>query len=477
MRPTVHFGREPMTFQAFALPPGLTIDPSGEITGVVETPGTYDVALAVSDGAGDSTTANGTLVVAAPQAIQVSVVGLPQPEGDAPARNVIEATVGDALLLQARATLGVETYTYARGADSVTWVSVDASTGEVTGTVPTNGDGPVFITATDANGNTASIRVWIEVIETAQLQMHVPSVTSPRQANIPDGTQFVATGGTPPYTYTVLRSPTGVGTSTATRSITGPLPPAVDVLWVEAVDSLDARATGFGLLGVTGDVERTGIVEPEPTRDTTQIEAPTDTPQMECAGPFDLTLEQGGTLNAQLLVDNLVIAGIYSLISAPVWVSVDSLGRLMGKAPSDYRGEFVVVWRVQRPIDQARLTCSTTVRVLPGVNTLTCTIPDISGVAGTDYANPVTVTGGTPPYLVTPTIQGTAFEGGNITGRFTLLGGGISGIIPVGVRDSRGREASCSFRGTSNFPPIECDDLATTLFQDCLLYTSPSPRD
>ena len=128
------------------LPPGLSIDPSsGIITGTPTTGGIYAVTITATDNAGftGSATFNWTIT---------NTVTVTNP-GD---QSNVSGTAITALPISATDSSSAATLTYSDGGTLPPGLSIDPSSGSITGTPTTAGTYPVTITATDSAGFTGS---------------------------------------------------------------------------------------------------------------------------------------------------------------------------------------------------------------------------------------------------------------------------------------------------------------------------------
>lgn len=135
-------------------------------------------------------------------------------------------TVGAAYVGQIAASGGTQPYTYnASGLPG--GLSIDGSTGTITGTPAQNsvGTAPVAITVTDSNSTTPQSA-------TANLAITVAGASAAGSlsitASLPGGTSGVAytgavtaTGGTAPYTFSANNLPSGLSINSSTGAVTG----------------------------------------------------------------------------------------------------------------------------------------------------------------------------------------------------------------------------------------------------------------
>jgi N-acetylneuraminic acid mutarotase len=206
-------GLAPYTFAVTAgsLPPGLSMDAAGNITGTPTTGGTFNFTVTVTDSNGCTGTTDYSIVIT----------------GGCPLITVLPATLPDGIVGTAYSQTvsgsgGTAPYTFAVTTGALpTGLSLNPSTGAITGTPTATGPFSFTITATDANlctGATAYI-----------LTIDCPVITV-LPATLPDGSVTTAysqtvsaSGGTAPYTFAVSAGalPTGLSLNPSTGAITG----------------------------------------------------------------------------------------------------------------------------------------------------------------------------------------------------------------------------------------------------------------
>jgi hypothetical protein len=183
------------------VPPGTTFS-DGVLSGTPTTPGAFNVCVTVADSTGAVFTKNVTLTVV-PAALSLS--------GSLP-----DGKVGVPYKAQISAAGGTGPYSYA-GSGLPDGLSLSAS-GSISGTPGTAGQFSFTATATDSTGAKANGTFRITI---------VPADLSIVTASLPDGVvgvaysaSLTASGGVPPYKWTVTGLPDGV-TATAAGAISG----------------------------------------------------------------------------------------------------------------------------------------------------------------------------------------------------------------------------------------------------------------
>ncbi len=213
-------GTAPYTFDisAGALPNGVTLSPTGTLSGSPTVSGLFTFSVRVTDsttgtGAPFRRTQNYVLSIAAPT-ITVSPASLPQPAAGVAYSQTITASSGQPT-----------TFTYAVSAGQVpVGLSLNAATGELSGTPTQAGPYNFTVTATDGGGFTGS-QAYSGAVGAPVLSL-APSTVAGTTAGTPYSTSFVASGGNPGYSYQLTGtlpnglsfSPAGVLSGTPTQA-------------------------------------------------------------------------------------------------------------------------------------------------------------------------------------------------------------------------------------------------------------------
>lgn len=217
--PTATGGTPPYTFAVVQnAVPGLTINSStGAVTGTPTTAGTFKPTIQVTDSATppNSGQTNFTIVVSPSGTIAIA--------GSLPTTG----TVGDAYTGSLTASGGTAPYMWVVTGLPAGITPSGASTATVTasGTPTTAGTSAVSATVTDANTHTATFTTSVVIsAAAANLSVNLPA-GYPLTATV--GTAYsapavTATGGTPPYTFTVAQNAVpGLTIDSTTGAITG----------------------------------------------------------------------------------------------------------------------------------------------------------------------------------------------------------------------------------------------------------------
>ncbi|MGD0733388.1 MAG: putative Ig domain-containing protein, partial [Terracidiphilus sp.] len=385
---TVMGGTAPYSFSIVGtLPTGLTLNTStGAVTGTPTTAGSFTVE--VTDALGYSSTSctitiNGPLSVTC-AAVTTGDVGVPFNSGP--------MTI----------TGGTAPYSFSIVGTLPTGLTLNTSTGAVTGTPTTAGTFTVRVTDATGNSSTSCIitingplSVTCAAIDTGDVG--VPFNSGP----------MTVTGGTAPYTFSILGVlPAGLTLNTSTGAVTG-TPTAAGTFTVEVTDATGNTSTTC-MITINGP-----LLVACAAINTGEVGVPFN------SGPMNVT---GGTLPYT-----------YSIVGVlPAGLTLNTLTGAVSGTPTA-AGTFTV--EVTDAVGNSSTSCMITINTALSV---TCAAVTAGEVNVPFNSGPMTVTGGTSPY--TYSIVGTLPVGltlntsnGAITGTPTT-----AGSFSVEVTDASG---------------------------------------
>lgn len=395
------------------IPPGLTLNSSGLLGGVPTTVGTYSFTVVVDDSAGLSATTSFTVVI---QPQPLTIFG--------PATSTV--TAGSPVQITFNATGGVPPYTFGSTGSLPTGTTLSTS-GKLTGTATTAGTFTFAITVTDSvNTQPPGSRNFTIVVNPAPLS--VTATLAAGQVGAAYFGQFGASGGTPPYTFTVTGLPAGL--TAANGAVTGtPTAAGQYQVTVSVTDSAKGATSQTFSLTITAGLTVTTASLPGGTQNVA----------------YTATLAASGG------------SGKYSWTASglPNGLSVDAAGNISG-TPT-VTGTFpVVVTVTDTAVATAVITASKTLSLTIAAQPLTVTTATLANAtAGAAYSATLSATGGVPPLTWSATGLPTGLTvsaSGAISGT-TLVAGGAS--VTVTVKDSAGATASKTLALTVVLPAVQ----------------------
>lgn len=264
---TVTGGQEPITWAIAtgALPDGVTLDTAtGEISGTPTASGTFAFTVTATDGDGVEATKEFTITVSA--APEITTATLASSTVSADYNQTLAVTGGQAPL-----TWSIESGGLPDG------LSLDASTGAITGSATESGDFTIRVVVSDANGINSTHEYTITIYPAPVITTGaLPSTT----VGAPYAASVDATGGQSPLAWAVDGDlPPGLALNPATGEITGT--PTTAASYTFAVIVTDANS-------VTTRTEYTVVIVAAPVISTDSLPAGTQT------GSYDQTISVTG---------------------------------------------------------------------------------------------------------------------------------------------------------------------------------------
>ncbi|MCW2527136.1 MAG: dystroglycan-type cadherin-like domain repeat protein [Pseudonocardiales bacterium] len=185
-----------------AVPAGLTLSPTGLITGAPTTAGTTAVTL--------------TVVSGTTQTVSFSWIVVNPPTVTTPAAQTSTANVADSLTVASTCPNTPCTFLVS---GAPTGLTINGS-GVISGTPTAAGTFTVRVTLTDAAGATASTSNFTWTVYANPLAL-TPPANQTSTVSTPDSLQLVATGGSGSYTWTATPLPAGLTLNANTGLISG----------------------------------------------------------------------------------------------------------------------------------------------------------------------------------------------------------------------------------------------------------------
>ena len=400
------------TVSAGALPAGLTLSSAGALSGTPTAAGTFNFTVRLEDAAGASATREYSL----------PVVDLPS----VTTTSLSAVTVGQAVSTSVAASSGTTPYSWAVSAGALpAGISLNATTGALTGTPSAAGVATFTVRVTDANSLSATEALsW--TVNAA------PSITTSTLAETTAGRPFpsatlAATGGTGTLVWSATGLPVGMSLTTAGVLSGTPTTAATTPVAFKVTDANSVEATSTLSLRVNA----------VPSVTTTSLSRP-----IRAAAYSRQLAASGGTGT---------IAWTVSAGSLPAGLTLSTAGVISGTPTASGTSNFTV-----QITDQAGAT-ATRALTLETVEPLVVTTEQLSAITvGQVVSNTLAATGGTTPYAWSVT-TGTLPAGLSInasTGALTgTVGAGSSQSFAVTVQDANGTQTLKSFTWTVNAAP------------------------
>ena len=218
-----------------ALPPGLTLSPTtGILTGTPTTPGTFTFDATVSDSSTPQQTASRSFTIAVATQLLVTTASLPAASVGLPYSQPLAATGGTAPY----------TWTLASGSTLPTGLSLSSS-GVISGVPSAAGTVSFTVNVVDSSNPVRNAAKVLSIQVVGPVVITSPPAIGPSEAGIATLVQLTASGGVPPYTWTLVdgRLPRSISLS-PNGILAGPLEETGTFAFtLRATDTLNNSAT------------------------------------------------------------------------------------------------------------------------------------------------------------------------------------------------------------------------------------------
>ncbi|MBV8842181.1 MAG: putative Ig domain-containing protein [Bryobacterales bacterium] len=180
------------TITGGALAAGLTLNTSGVISGTPTTPGTYPFTIVAADPTGATGSASFNMTVQ-PGALTITTIS-----------PLFDAAVGQAYTDPLQAIGGVQPYTWSISTGALpAGLTINASTGLISGTPTTPGTFMFTALVKDSAATPATATQQLQILVRSPTLVITTPTLSNGSVGVPYSQPISASGGLPPYTWTV----------------------------------------------------------------------------------------------------------------------------------------------------------------------------------------------------------------------------------------------------------------------------------
>lgn len=201
-------GAPPYTWTATGLPPGLTVAPSGAITGTPTANGEFSVAFQITDARQQTATQNVSLVINRPPLRITTPEALPQ------------ATIGVPYTFTIAVGNPVPPLRWTLGAGAPAGLTINPLTGVMSGTLLSRGSFTFTVEVADSAAGHATQRLTLAVVP-PRLDMTTVTPLFTGSVGTPYSQTFTASGGTPPYVWSTASQIPGLSLDAASGALSG----------------------------------------------------------------------------------------------------------------------------------------------------------------------------------------------------------------------------------------------------------------
>ena len=421
-------GTMPYTWAASGLPAGLSINTStGVIGGAPSAAGTSSVNITLTDATLPThltATANLSLTVRAPLTITTSALAA--------------GAVSTAYTASLAAANGTPPFTWSVTSGMPAGLSINPSTGVISGTPSASGTSTLAVRVTDATAPTAQV-------STRNLSLTIAPALTITTATLPDGTvgtaystTLSAGGGNQPYSWAATGLPAGLSINAASGAITGT--PSADGTSTVAVTVTDSTGTTHAVA--------------------------TKNLSLSVAAALSITTATlpTGAVNSAYSAALSVSGGsgpyTWSATGLPAGLGISTSTGVISGTPSASGTSSVVVTVTDSAMRTGTRTLS--LQIVPALSITTTTLP--AGSVHASYSATVAATGGTQPFSWSATglPAGLTIDSGTgvISGTPTAAG---TSTVTVTVTDSTSPTHLTANKGLSLTinPPVPASMTAT----------------
>lgn len=349
-------------FYSGSLPPGLTILSTGTISGVPTTAGSYSLTLVVSDSRN----------AAASQTLTITIIGPTLTIGTN--STLLAATIGAGYSQQFQVTGGTAPYQWTTSSSMPPGLSL-SSGGLLSGTPTSAGSFSLQIKVTDSTG--------LSTTGTFTLSVIAPPLTITTVQPLFSGTvglayseTFSASGGTPPYTWSVISGQTGGLTLDPSGTLHG-VPQSAGTLSFAVQVTDKAGATASQSFSVTVNAPSPVITATASTLASGIVGSPynQNVPVTATSGTPPYTWSMSGSVPG---------------------LTFNAVGPTLSGTPTS-AGTFTLTFRVA---DSAGLSASIAlpITIAPASLTITTARTLAGATLNAPYSQTITAAGGSPPY-------------------------------------------------------------------------------
>ena len=364
-------GIAPYTFSVVGtLPPGVGLSGNGIFSGIPGNTGSYSFTVTVRDAQGSSTARVLTLQINGSGPSNTPVITTPSP--------LPAATVGQTYSVTLAAAGGVSPYTWAVSGSLPAGLVLNSATGVISGTPGASGSFSFTFQVTDSSqpAGTASA-VFSLTVNPASLSITTVPPLFSGTVGTGYAQTFSATGGKPPYTWSISSGSTGGLTLNPATGVLGGTPQTAGTFTfvVQVADTAGGRATkSFSV-----------VVNPPSLSITVGAQPPGGTVGVAYSQTLPL-VANGGTPPITWSVTAGAVPGL----------TFNPATLVLSGTPTT-AGSFTLTIQAA---DSAGLTASRGINITIAPAALSITtaraLPDV--LLSASYLQTLTATGGTPPY-------------------------------------------------------------------------------